>query len=414
MEDSSEEKTPKNKALCVLHSWLKSMGTDIRFPKEGETGDLICNGHIIRLSVVTDKREKKATLPLPEDLVAGEAFCHRCGKRSVNVGEEFGFRNMTKKSDRVNGKPDHILPQSQCCSCRGAVNNKTPQLTLQRKTGEFKRLDLLKLADSDPNVAIREIHRFTHSIGLGKPLKARVTDLVARMATNDYEGVSLRLTQFQKTVNPPDSIMRQYDPLIRQIANRMAFRYAGLCRRIGMDAGDLTTMGRVYFVNHWHLYAEKNEGGLNEKFLVNSLKQQFSRWYKVTWGLLRNVDDAGSGLSVDNYVGQPVAGGEASKNNLGEAIYSVPMEELLSGEEIVAAASVEMSDSAAQKVRKDIVTALESRLASMPHDRWVSTLKEVTENEFLAYDARQEAGRRLRKHADGCDSCKGATPTLGS
>lgn len=399
------EKIPHQKAVCVLHSWLAGLTNEVRFPQEGEEGDLICRGRAIVVRVLKDTRVERPRLPIPADLLPDEAFCPRCGLRTTQVGERFGFRNMTPKAKR-GVEADAIRPQSQCRECRGALDNRSPKLMLRRKSGgRIARLDCFKLASCDPKQAIHEIHRFTRAIGLGTPLQPRVVELIDRMNATDYEGVSMRLTQFQRTVNPPADVLRRYEPVIRSVARRAAARYSRLLRRMSMDVDDLVTIGTIYFCNHWHQYAEKSADGLNEKFLVHSLQQQFGRWYQVTWRKLANIDGSGSGLEVGDYCGQPVLGGQTEKNRLGEAIYSIPMEDILSGEEVVPASSVDQEESAEQEVRRNVTAALEAQLAAMPHDKWVETLREVSANEFLAYDARKEADRRLKQHRHSCSSC---------
>lgn len=392
------EKLPKPKAICVLHSWLSSLGVEVRFPQAEEKGDLICKGYSISIQELNNRKVLHQSKEKPLDLQPGEAFCHRCGKRSLNVEKDFGTRPKSK------GSVERIR-QPQCRGCRGKSDNKSPQLTIEG----LKRLDVHKLSHNDPNVAIREIHRFTRAIGLGTPLKARSEELITRMTTNDYEGVSMRLTQFQKTVNPPSHIMRKYQSIIVREAGRAAKRYDRLLRRMSMGADDLVTVAWIYFCNHWNTYAEKHNEGLNEKFLVNSLKQQFGRWYTVTWKKLKNIDSSGSGAAVNEYMGNPVVGGEAEKNHLGEAVYTLDIDAAIDGnfgsgsEEDL---TEEQETLRRNEIRRRSTAALEARLSLMPHDSLIETLGDLVNNEFVAHEARKEAAKRLKAHRGSCDSCR--------
>jgi hypothetical protein len=58
------------------------------------------------------------------------------------------------------------------------------------------------------------------------------------------------------------------------------------------------------------------------------------------------------------------------------------------------------------KRRRNAKVLLDTSLAEMPHDRMVTTLQDVASSEFQHPDARKEANRRLNEHFNSCTSCK--------
>ena len=271
-----------------------------------------------------------------------------------------------------------------------------------------------EVAAIDLDRTLKEIHRIAFLLNIKVSLQPRTPGAaVKRISTRDYEGVVMRETQFRRTCNPPNHIIQKYCTLVQREAYRAARKpsYARVLKWMGEGPEDLESIGMIYFINHWHQYAEKNSDGLNEKFLVHSLQQQFRRWYSVTWAKLRNVEISGTGVPLESIVSCPVpeatlgvglvstSGDSTSDRDFKNLVPSYTPSEYKTESEVLE--KPKRSETARRELAR---AALTSGLAAMPHNQMVETLKTIIASDFIDYYAKKEAKKRLLLHCQDCQN----------
>lgn len=263
-------------------------------------------------------------------------------------------------------------------------------------------LDVAKVAGVRIQDTLAELHKLTSKLGLGTPLRPRTDETVTRMRNDDYDGVSMRLTQFHRTVNPPKSVMDEFFPIIQRESHRAARRYAHVMHQMSLDVDDLVSVGIVFFTNYWNQYPQLGPNGINKKFVVFALQQQFSRWYTVTRKKLRSILFPHHGVPISEFTASPMPGVECYRDADGEAAYYAdPVEAIayMEGDEEPRPPKVTVIK------RKEIAAKQNKNLSEMPHDKLVETLEFYSKSEVTDSAARREAAKRLRIHKAHCSVC---------
>lgn len=345
----------KNKAVCVVFSWMRAWGIDARLPERPDEGDIVVGG------------------------------------KSIVIQED-------------------------------------------RRPGEFDlSLSPSAVLGSDLKVTLAELHRLTKFLGKGRPAGFRDVTGTKRAKSDDYLGVSMRLTPFGRTPNIPAADMKRWLPTLKREADRAARRCSGILASMGLDRDDLMSIGLVYLSNYLSRHQTLANDKVNGANLTLSLIQQYGRWADITIRHLKNVSPVASGLPLDLLVGTPCAGAVVDDGT--RTIFADDPDD---GTEQVMSytMSFEKSDEPEDdepefateadrlkwerkqvmkdgrylaKRRRNAKAALESGLAEMPHDRMVYVLREVQDSNFHHPEARMEAHRRLNAHQSGCKTCQGHT-----
>jgi hypothetical protein len=184
------------------------------------------------------------------------------------------------------------------------VEGKRVDLTVSGKHADIS-LDGRKLIGRDVDQTIAECKRVSDLCGKATPPKPRKTMGTIRAKKGDYEGISMRLTPFERTSNPKESEIKKWEPIVRRERDIAYRRYRQLCKTFVMDRDDLYSIGLVYLCIYLHrhrcLTSSKIDGGLLTLFL----RQEYSRWAKVTTEKLKRVKVDMSGLPLDILIGTP-------------------------------------------------------------------------------------------------------------
>ncbi len=272
---------------------------------------------------------------------------------------------------------------------------------------------------------------------LGQPnISFRVEDAPAQVSSQDYEGKALRLTQFKRTLNPPDSVINTLKPIVEKEAIRAARYYARTLVEIGQDVDDLKSIGMIFAVNYWWQYAREKDGDdINFSLFVFNLRQQFNRWHEVTKSKNRSVSRSLIGLPVDKSTGtQPfcskveaVTTYERSNDNYSGTTFStkalayeINMEELFDAQKKLAktrsvSGAIKVLDGIhgtsrrgvgnSQDRRRAAGKMLNDKLSALSHDDFVNKLSEVEKSIFLDDATRELARKKLVDHLAGCSVC---------
>jgi hypothetical protein len=302
-----------------------------------------------------------------------------------------------------------------------------------RRPGEFDfALSPTAVMGQSVSETLAELHRLTEFLGKGKPQGFRKVSGKERAKSEDYLGVSMRLTPFGRTPNIPEADMKPWLPVLKREADRAARRCAKLLGSMGLERGDLYTIGLVFLQNYLARHQEMGNEKVTGANLTLYLIQQYGRWADVTIRHLKNVSVVSSGLPLNLLVGTPHPGAQVEEgvrhvygDDEGEGpesvmSYEMSFEETPSTEDdqpLTFASAEErekwerkkaMQDGRyAAKRRRNAKAALEAGLSEMPHDRMVYVLQEVRDSNFHHPDAREEAHRRLTAHTTGCQTCQG-------
>lgn len=263
---------------------------------------------------------------------------------------------------------------------------------------------------------VAEVNKVLLALGLPAMGVARPQTGSLRASSADYHEVAMRLTQFRRTANPPAAVLEQVRPTITREAVRAANTYSTVASKMVYDWEDLYTIGLVYFVNHWHQYRDLSKSeDANQKLFVAHLRQQYGRWAQVTNSMLRSVLFKNGTMRTDVYMGSPCCG--ASTPDYFEPAYEVDYDHHEADVEPVFASEAERekwerrqranANRESRSSRRTARAALESRLASLGHDRMVFELRRVVKDE----DNQDFAARRLAKsmfdeHSKSCSKCQ--------
>ena len=126
---------------------------------------------------------------------------------------------------------------------------------------------------------------------------------------NHYEDVYLRTRTLQRTPNPPNELLKKYDPIVKKVAHQAYYKYSKLATAIGFTVEDFITIGRVHLITFLHFYAyEKSEEAVC-KALYMYLWQRFNEWGLITDKKVRSLT-LSYGDTFGNY--------ESSTNDEGE------------------------------------------------------------------------------------------------
>lgn len=248
--------------------------------------------------------------------------------------------------------------------------------------GDFN-LNPAKVASTDLQTTLDELHSVTEALGVGKPGPTRPQDGKLRSSSEDYEDVIMRITQFKRTSNPTPGAMAPFMPVVKREAQRAFRRHYTLFRMMAYEWEDIYQIASVLAINHYHQYmTQKWDPATNGKFLTHYLQQQLERMALVTSQKARNVSFSAIGTQPWDTVGSPVEGAHVEAGQDGEACYSI--------EE-----APEEAPKAPSKAQSK--ADLEAALAAMPYEKMVETLRQIATNEFCNYYARKLAKAKLAK-----------------
>ena len=282
------------------------------------------------------------------------------------------------------------------------------------------RLSGVILLGKDTQAVIAEMHRVTVACGRGKPEGFRQLSGTLRASSDDYEAISMRLTPFERTANPPEALLRKYEPVVKREADCAGRRYAQLLKLTGAGPDDLHTIGMCYLVTYLHRHRVLNNEQKDGALLTLFLRQEFRRWAHVTTLHLENVSFSLAGVPVEEIVSNPTSGATIDQQPGGEGEVSYQFDiETPSPEAQPAFATAEAQEQYEKRATKRMVrhrnqireareAELEDRLSMLPHDTFVETMTSVIQEERQDIEAREEAERRFKTHMDSCQSCQTA------
>lgn len=274
----------------------------------------------------------------------------------------------------------------------------------------------------DLRKTLAELHRLTEFLGHGSPAGFRNVTGTKRASSNDYLGVSMRLTPFGRTPNAPIEDIMKWMPTLKREADRAARRCSGILKNMGLDVNDLRSIGLVYLSNYLNRHQTLDNDKINGANLTLSLVQEFGRWANTTIRYLKNVAPVTAGLPIDYIVGTPCLNSSlqdaVGTDHEANYVFNPDIQNTLVEDEETFSSLQEESDWLRRKAIKDgrymakrrrnAKAMLDLALSDMSHDRMVFVLSEVRDSVFQHPDARGEADNRLNSHKKACETCQSA------
>lgn len=359
----------KQRAVCVVFSWMRAWNIDARLPEAPNEGDLVVCG---RQVVLREDRQPGghdiALAPsaiLGSDLKATLAELHRLTER-LGYGAPSGFRNV---SGTTRANPDDYLGVSMRLTPFGRTPN-IPEEDLKKWMPTLKR-------ESDR--AARRCGAILANMSLDKEdLKniglVYLMNFLSRHAPLGDE----KATGKQLTMSLLQEYGRWADVTIRHLKNVSAHVAAGL----PLDAivGAPHPLAHVEGADH-----ESTTGRDSERFGELNLVGTYV------------MDMEGA---IDAARGAPAEDAEPTFASSEEWEKYERRQAMREGRYLA-------------KRRRNAKAALDLALSEMPHDRMVFVLSEVVDSHFQNPEAREEAARRLEEHRETCPQCATSTAPSG-
>lgn len=313
------------------------------------------------------------------------------------------------------------------------------------------------LTSRDRSVAFGAFHAVTRAAGYGEPVPVdRGAEPNRRLTFADsFWDVALRHRELHRAPNPSPEKMKKYAHIVARACWRFMRMNQDLCERQGWEFEDVQTLANMWLVNFCgHFEVANPTQNQNEGMLTNYLNQRFYDLFKLVrlknksqlpdldtfqYAVFGHVFRPRSSEIVDSSQGNTAAAWpdqndprnervlrclrcdsrdlgyvtstSRSKPNLyvcnscGAKATEWKMEHSDVDEAFLRRRN-EMgcyaSDAGRRKLADNLLTR---KLAEMPHDRMVSALTAIIDNEDADPGTRREARYRLAQHAKTCSSC---------
>lgn len=238
-------------------------------------------------------------------------------------------------------------------------------------------------------LAVDAFHEITEAAGYGRPEPMDRGPLPPKKLNfhNDFELVSMRHSEFRRVPNPTTADMKHYKGVIERTAWAFLRSNHELCVGHGLEIGDLITYAQVWTCNYLGLYVVPSPtNNDNEKLLHCHLMQRFSNFrdllYQKGRGIFVTPEDV------------HIATGSTAFTAPDTATLAFDVSDEV--DEAYRARHCELDVSDDDSRRRSAAALLDSHLNKLTHEQKVATLSQVVESQFVNYDAKREASRRLR------------------
>lgn len=124
----------------------------------------------------------------------------------------------------------------------------------------------------------------------------RVSETPIAYYQNDYEGVYLRHTDFNRAPNVSNEEINEYSDIVKSEARKMFNKFHRLSTQAGFEYDDLYNIGLVYLISFLHEH-KREASSDTRKILRACLKQRFNHWAKTTLAKHKNAMSSGMFIS---------------------------------------------------------------------------------------------------------------------
>jgi hypothetical protein len=197
--------------------------------------------------------------------------------------------------------------------------------------------------------------------------------------------VAARHREFRGTPNLTKSQQKFYEPILRRACSKFLRLNRTVCSIHNYELDDLMTYAWMWAHIHAHRYDRGVEG--DTRLLSAFLRQRFSYLHRQLTAKVKQVHPDQDTVN-DLLINQNEDDGDDLKP-------------------VRARQSV-------RSVRRSVVTELDMRLRTLPHDEMISKLEQQVSNQNRDHSTRMTALRYLRRHAPDCTSCAGRQFSLES
>lgn len=294
-----------------------------------------------------------------------------------------------------------------------------------------------ELTNRNRATALKAFHVITEAAGHGAPTPIGRGGQLEKKANyeDSFELVAMRHAEFRKVPNPTSEEFAQYAKVISKAVHRFMYINPAICRRHGLDEGDLTTYAQIWTANYLGLYRiEDPQNNDNERQLYAHLCQRFGNFVEVLLKKERSCIPDSETASVAQF-GIPWGGKGRNSARLfqqerdlmeatAEEALEFELESEISGEgddglQIIDGLAMTEEGSgmsnADEEAREQKISdarrrewaqeQLAAELGKLDHEQMTYLLEEAAANGALCYDAQQEARKQLRIHRETCLDC---------
>lgn len=234
---------------------------------------------------------------------------------------------------------------------------------------------------------------------------------------DNFEAVAMRHTELRRSPNPTAKELSQYDVVLKKATWNFLRLNTQLCQDHVHSFEDLFTYAQtwlVVYLGYYQVPAEQDKESNNEKKLYAYLWQRFGEFRSLLNKKRRNVlagmDTASIGQFNEPYrynCGQGEGKYFGYLDRKGSSESGLESDDT---DESYVARHNELDLRSPNTRRTSAAANLEARLAALPHDEMMETLKTAMENDRLHIDASREARKRLAEHIHGCALCTHLSP----
>jgi hypothetical protein len=300
---------------------------------------------------------------------------------------------LTAPTDLVVGVP----PAVKCVHVTMGLKDTKPRL--EEPPG--LNLDGNLICFGRQSEAIDEFWRLLAAIGIQEPLMPfeRGHDIDNRRVNRERDGEDLiifRHNTFARAPNPtPDQIL-VYQNVVGMATKVYWKRNRWLLKRLGFEYDEVLTYAWVWATSYIaHYETPPPEGDTNQKLVHSFLKQRFYELWVRMRRQLTELNRPAEDIAIA--LGKPFisVGGVKKKSGQVSAL-GVSGDYMHEGLQMPASVEADLE--------------LEERLAKLPHDRLVSTLKAAHKAvTALDKETREVAAEHLKRHSQDCSYCKPRT-----
>lgn len=244
-------------------------------------------------------------------------------------------------------------------------------------------IDGKALLSTNLDVSVGEFHKVTEKAGHGKPMPVNRGKAEKKRLNADPILSRWRHNEMRTVPNQSTEDLMEYSDLALREARIFVARNRGLCALMGYDVDAAYNDCLVWlntFLGRYKISGTEDDADGNRRLLTTHFRQRFGEMVRSFYRQKKNVQPESSyieymeGLDSED----PDAEWKAAHDEIG---YKSP-----------------------KFRRKKAKELLDMNLATMPHDKLVSTLTEVSES-HPCFDTRKAARDYLKAHAGTCAKC---------
>jgi hypothetical protein len=160
------------------------------------------------------------------------------------------------------------------------------------------KLNIKNVLSRNNEISQKEVNFIFECLGL--PEQSFVRSEIKKKATykEDFEGLYLRHSQFNRSPNIPEEKIKEYLPAIKSVSGIFYTKFYKFLHESGFDKKDLISIGMVHLVGFVHEFETQNKDD-NRKLFSNYLWQRFNNLVTAMQRKYKNALTQGLFISTE-------------------------------------------------------------------------------------------------------------------